>query len=220
MLRGYEEDRMDRFGIVRGKIKTEEFDYEGLIQALQHYKKPRDAITRFLRDGSIIRVKKGLYVFGDNYRRGVICKESLANLIYGPSYISLEYALSYYGLIPERVEQLTSMTPLRSNTFHTPIGSFAYVHLLSRKMAVGVTLIEVDPQHKFLIATPEKAIADRVSSYKNLISTQDLYSYVCDGLRIEEEELAKMRMPLLKEIESIYRNPAVTYLLELVKELS
>src|SRR6202043_3466912 len=98
-----------------------EFDYEALLQTLQNYKKPRDAITRFLHDGSIIRVKKGLYVFGENYRRGIICKESLANLIYGPSYLSLEYALSYYGLIPERVEQVASMTPLRSKIFQTPI---------------------------------------------------------------------------------------------------
>lgn len=210
---------MTTFGDIRGKIKAEEFDYESLLQALWHYKKPRDAITRFLRDGSIIRVKKGLYVFGENYHRGVICKESLANLIYGPSYISLEYALSYHGLIPERVEQITSMTPLRSKIFHTPIGVFDYVHLLLRKIPIGVTLIDVDPQHQFLIATPEKALADRLSFHKNLTSTQDVHSFVCDGLRIEEDRLAKMRIPLLKEIEEIYRNPAVTHLVQLVKEL-
>jgi len=211
---------MSTFGAIRGKIKTEEFDYESLMQTLRHYKKPRDAITRFLRDGSIIRLKKGLYVFGENFRRGVICKESLANLIYGPSYISLEYALSYHGLIPERVEQITSMTPLRSKTFQTPEGVFAYVHLLLRKIAVGVTLIEADPQHQFLIATPEKAIADRISFHKNLTSTQDVYSFVCEGLRIEEDMLAKLRIPLLEEIGEIYRNPAVTNLIQLVKELS
>lgn len=211
---------MSIFGEIRGKIKSEEFDYERLLQELRHYKKPRDAITRFLRDKSIIRVKKGIYVFGENYRKGLICKESLANLIYGPSYISLEYALSYYGLILERVEQITSMTPLRSKTFQTPVGVFSYVHLLLRKIAVGVTLIESDPQHKFLIATPEKALADRISFHKNLTSTQDVYSFVCEGLRIEEEMLVKLRIPLLKQIEAIYRNPAVTNLMQLVEELS
>lgn len=211
---------MNTFGRMRGITKTEEFDYEYLIQALRNYKKPRDAVTRLLRNGSIIRVKKGLYVFGENYRRGVICKESLANLIYGPSYISLEYALSYYGFIPERVEQITSMTPLRSKTFQTPIGIFAYVHLLLRKCAVGVTLVETDPHHNFLIATPEKALADRISFHKNLSSIQDVYSYVCEGLRIEEELLTRLRLPLLNEIEKIYSNPAVTHLAQLVKELS
>lgn len=211
---------MDTIGFVRKSIRTEEFDYETLIQTLKYYKKPRDAITRFLNNGSIVRVKKGLYVFGENYNRNGICKESLANLIYGPSYISLEYALSYYGFIPERVEQVTSITPLRSKLFQTPIGLFAYVHLHPRKISVGVTLIEADRQHKFLIATPEKAIADRISYHKNLTSTQDVYSFLCEGLRIEEELLAKMNIPLLKEIEGVYRNPAVTYLMHLVKELS
>jgi len=211
---------METFGIIRGKIKTEEFDYETLIQLLRHYKKPRDAITRFLRNGSIIRVKKGLYVFGENYRKGFICKESLANLIYGPSYISLEYALSYYGLIPERVEQITSMTPLKPKIFQTPIGVFNYVHLQSKKMAVGVTYIEADSNHQFLIATPEKALADRLSFYKNLTSIQDIRSLVCEGLRIEEEMLAKLNIPLLKQIDQIYKNPALTYLTQFIEELS
>jgi len=211
---------MSAFGVIRGAIKTEEFDYESLMQTLRHYRKPRDAITRFLNNGSITRVKKGLYVFGENYRKGTICKESLANLIYGPSYLSLEYALSYYGLIPERVEQVTSMTPLRSKTFQTPIGVFDYVHLHPSKIAVGITLIVADLQHQFLIATPEKALSDRISFHKNLTSMQDVYSFVCEGLRIEEDLLAKFRIPLLKEIEEIYRNPAVTHLTQLVKELS
>lgn len=211
---------MGVIGAIRGRIKAEEFDYESLLLALRHYKKPRDAITRFLRDGSIIRVKKGLYVFGENYRKVVICKESLANLIYGPSYISLEYALSFYGLIPERVEQITSMTSLRSKLFQTPIGVFAYTHLHLKKMAIGVTLFEADSRHQFLIATPEKALADRIAFHRNLTSTEDVYAFVCDGLRIEEGELAKMRVELLREIEEVYRNPAVTQLHLLVRELS
>lgn len=147
-------------------------------------------------------------------------KESLANLIYGPSYLSLEYALSYYGLIPERVEEVTSMTPLRSKIFRTPLGVFAYEHLHLRKMAIGLTLIEADRRHQFLIATPEKALADRISFHKNLTTTQDVYSFVCEGLRIEEEALAKLQIPLLQKIEEVYHNPAVTSLTQLVKELS
>lgn len=211
---------MTALGIVRGKIKTEEFDYENLMQSLQQYRKPRDAISRFLRNRSIIRVKKGLYVFGEDYRKGMICKESLANLIYGPSYLSLEYALSYYGFIPERVEQMTSMTPLRSKVFETPLGVFAYVHLHPKKVAVGVTLIEVDRYHQYLIATPEKALADKISFHKNLISTEDVYSFICEGLRIEEESLVQLQLPLLKKIQEVYQNPAVNYLTQLVEELT
>lgn len=211
---------MNAFRALRNVINTEEFDYESLLQALRHYKKPRDAITRLLQNGSIIRVKKGLYTFGKNYQRGVICKESLANLLYGPSYISLEYALSFYGLIPERVEQISSMTPLRSKLIQTPIGAFDYVHLHLKKMAVGVTLIERDQRHRFLIATPEKALADRIAFHKNLTTSEDVYSFICEGLRIEEEDLSQLQIPLLKNIEKIYRNPAVTHLTQLIKELA
>lgn len=211
---------MESFGKVRKSNKTEEFDYESLMQALEDYKKPRDVVTRLLRDGSIIRVKKGLYVFGDPFRKETVCKESLANLIYGPSYISLEYALSYYGLIPERVERITSMTPLKSKSFQTHLGTFEYIHLHIKKMAAGVTAVRVDKNHQFMIATPEKALADRIAFHKNLSSTEDVYSFVCDGLRIEEEDLIKLNIPLLEKIAEIYRNPAVTYLATLVKELS
>jgi len=72
--------------------------------------RPRDKISDLLKKGTIIRVKKGLYVFGEDNRKKPYSKEILANLIYGPSYISLDYALQYHGLIPERVEAVTSVT--------------------------------------------------------------------------------------------------------------
>ena len=65
---------MSSFGTVRGAIKTEEFDYASLKHIFDSYKKPRDVMTRFLRDGSIIRVKKGLYVFGEDYHRKSFAK--------------------------------------------------------------------------------------------------------------------------------------------------
>lgn len=211
---------MPDLGLIRKKIKTEEFDYGTLIEALQQYKKPRDAITRLIRQEAIIRVKKGLYVFGENYRKSLICRESIANLLYGPSYVSLEYALSFYGFIPERVEQITSVTSLRSRTFNTPIGVFAYTHLTPKKMAVGVTTVYADSQHQYLIATPEKALCDRIAPHKNLTSTEDIQSFVCEGLRIDEEMLRTLQVELLEEIKKIYHNSAVTSLFEFVKGLS
>jgi predicted transcriptional regulator of viral defense system len=79
-----------------------------------------------MRKGVVVRVKKGLYIFGDEYRIRPFSRESLANLIYGPSIISLESALSFHGLIPERVATVTSVTPKRSKRFTTPVGCFVY----------------------------------------------------------------------------------------------
>ena len=96
-----------------------------LLDVLEGYARPRDKITQWLNRGIIVRIKKGLYVFGESLRRKPYSRELLANLIYGPSYLSLEWALQYYGLIPERVEALTSVTTGRSRKFSTPAGLFA-----------------------------------------------------------------------------------------------
>lgn len=205
---------------IREHIKTVEFDYGLLMDVLKDYSKPRDAVSRLLQDQSIIRVKKGYYVFGKRYQTKPICLETTANLIYGPSYISLESALSYYGLIPERVTIITSMTPLRSKRFVTPIGIFEYEHLHPSKVSIGVTLKEVDAQHKIIIATPEKALADRIAPYKNIKTAKDVRIYVCEGLRIEEEALVQFRLPLLEKINEVYKNPAVSGLLNLIKEIA
>ena len=87
---------------IRQRIEREEFDYQTLMSALGHLASPRAKVTSLLRQGVIIRVKKGLYVFGDTYRNRPFSRELLANWIYGPSYLSLDYALSFHHLVPER----------------------------------------------------------------------------------------------------------------------
>lgn len=111
---------------LRRKIGGEEFDYQALLDSLKTYEWPRDKITSLLRQGIIIRVKKGIYIFGRKYARRPFSREILANMIYGPSYVSLDYALHYHGLIPERVEAVTSITCGRGRRFSTPIGLFIY----------------------------------------------------------------------------------------------
>src|SRR5262245_31791812 len=114
---------------IRKSVVNEEIDYLLLTSLLKQYKRPRDKITQLLKSGALIRVKKGLYIFGSRYAKKPYILETLANLIYGPSYISLEYALAFYGMIPERVEVLTSVTNKRDKIFKTPVGLFTYRYL-------------------------------------------------------------------------------------------
>lgn len=79
-------------------ILCEEFDYQTLLDSLYGYAQSRMKISAMLAKGDIIRVKKGLYILGESLRRRPFCLELLANLIYGPSHVSLEYALHYHGL--------------------------------------------------------------------------------------------------------------------------
>lgn len=204
---------------VREMIGGEIFDYEMLCYALRDYKKPRDAITRLIREEAIIRVKKGLYVFGKTLRREPLLLEPLANMIYGPSYISLDYALHYYGLIPEKVVTLSSMTSKRSKVFKTPVANFEYVHIHPAKMAVGLVAGGQENELNFMIASPEKALCDKLNDRKGLNNVTDLYEYIVSGLRIEEADLKKMRTELIREISKVYNSPVIDTLSKLKRTL-
>ncbi len=203
---------------IRNNISYEEFDYQMLLDCLQNYTRPRDKISDLLRKGLVIRVKKGLYIFGDNYRRRPYSREILANLIYGPSYISLEFALHYFGLIPERVEAVTSVTCGRSRKFSTPIGLFSYRMIPLKAFSIGMSRIELEDGRSFLMAVPEKALADKIRADRGtLIQTQrQLYEYLVDNLRIDAAALPGLNAEYLAKIARCYRSRKVKLLSNLV----
>ena len=207
------------FKHLRQIVPVEEFDYQLLMSNLAEYSNKRDVITRLLRSEKILRIKKGIYSFGPDYRKGLLCKEVIANQIYGPSYISFEYALSFYGMIPERVETLTSATTGRSRQFNTPIGSFSYRHLPIEKYAAGVTLKQLDDYHSVFIATPEKALLDQVLFSKGLSEKIDLKQYFEDDLRIDNQSLEVLSIIQLIEIAGLYSSKRVNRAVKYIKEL-
>lgn len=204
-----------------GKISHEEFDYQTLLDALQGYAQPRMKISTLLAKGVIVRVKKGLYIFGESQRRQPFCRELLANLVYGPSYISLEYALSYHGLTPERVETVTSVTCGRSRIFETPVGIFTYRMIPLEAYRTGMDRVELDGGRSFLIAIPEKALADRVVAERGAgISTQkELYDFLLNNLRVDPTVLRELDAARLMEIAVHYRSRRVRLLADLVSRL-
>jgi hypothetical protein len=203
------------------KISHEEFDYQTLLDALQGYAQPRMKISNLLAKGVIIRVKKGLYIFGESQRRRPFCRELLANLIYGPSYISMEYALSYHGLTPERVETVTSVTCGRSRIFETPVGIFAYRMIPLEAYRTGMDRVELDGGRSFLIAIPEKALADRVVAERGAdITTQkELFEFLSNYLRIDPTFLRELDAARLIDIAVHYRSRRVRLLADLVSRL-
>ncbi|MGD2270206.1 MAG: hypothetical protein PVI06_07400 [Desulfobacterales bacterium] len=206
---------------IRKQILHEEFDYQTILNALKDYERPRDKISDLLRKGIIIRVKKGLYIFGDDYRRRPYSREVLANLIYGPSYISLEYALHYYGLIPERVEAITSVTPGRSRKFFTPVGLFIYRNIPLEAFRTGMNRIELEGGLSFLVAVPEKALADKIRIDRGMAiqNRQQVYDYLVRNLRIDEAALQEMDSEYLIAIARRYRSRRIRMLGGLVKRI-
>lgn len=206
---------------LRKLLGREEIDYQYLLSALSNYRCPRDKITTWLKSGELIRIKKGLYIFGKNTAFKPYSQELLANLIFGPSAISLNYALSFYGLIPERTTIITSITNKRNKTFATPVGGYTYRYLAPHKYALGIELINTNETTSFLMASPEKALCDLIhlSDKKIKLSrTTDIEHYLFSDLRIDEESLLQFRVELLKEIAIIYQDLRLQSLAVFIKE--
>jgi hypothetical protein len=193
-----------------------EFDYVFLTSLFGDYARPRQEISRLLKSGAIVRVKKGLYVAPTD-SGAPYSKEILANLIYGPSYISLESALRIHRLIPERVDELTSVTCNRDKTFKTPVGIFSYRYLRPSLFALGVTQAEVGDSRHFLLATPEKALIDKVWFARKNIGPNDLEEFLFDDLRIERTALRGLNFKRLSSISSAYNDPTIAELNTLLR---
>jgi hypothetical protein len=206
---------------LRLTIPFEEFDYQTLLDSLREYAHPRKKITSLLCKGDLVRVKKGLYLFGERYRRTPFCRELLANLIYGPSYISLEYALHFHGLIPERAETITSVTCGRSRSFETPAGLFSYRMVPMLAYRLGVDRIELADGRSFLMALPEKALADRVVMERgaDITNQRDLAVYLNDNLRIDREAVTQLDSDILLMVAEAYGSRRLKLLAALVKRM-
>ena len=194
---------------IRKLAGREEIDYQFLLSTLSEYAHPRDKISEWLKSSDLIRVKKGLYVFGKQIAQSPFSLEILANLIFGPSAISLRYALSFYGLIPERVTTVTSITNKRNKIFSTPVGEFTYQYLNPLKYPIEIELAENVNKNYFLIASPEKALCDHIhltDKYIQLSSLDDIEHYLFHDLRIDESVLRRFRVAKLNIISQAYND--------------
>jgi len=207
---------------LRQSIPFEEFDYQALMGALSAYARPRDKVTDLLAKGVIVRVKKGLYIFGEKWRRTPYSREILANLLYGPSCVSLDYALHYHGLIPEGVEMVTSVTSKRGARFATPVGTFLYSSVPEAGFSVGLARVELEDGRAFLIAAAEKALADKLLQGRGLglRSQKECLSYLEEELRIETAALRELDADLLDGLSRTYRSSRVALLAALVRRLA
>ena len=123
-------------------------------------------LKRALAAGEIVRIHRGLYCLASKYLRQKITPLVLAQRIRGPSYISLETALSCHGWIPEAVYAVTSASMDRSREVDTPLGRFSFSRVPQETFYVEVTRVEAEDAGSFLLASPLKALADYVYVHK------------------------------------------------------
>lgn len=195
------------------------FDYTALMDALKEYKRPRDKVTGLLRDEIILRVKKGLYIQNREKLRGIPVKELLANLIYGPSYISLQFALSSYGMIPEEAIQVSSVTFKKTKQYRTPAGDFLYRSVPYRYYLPGINLTTTEKGYSYLIAGPEKALIDMLYFTPGIHSKKDVRIFLLEDMRVDEDALADLDFSLVNEITSAAGTPKLSLCREALEDL-
>jgi predicted transcriptional regulator of viral defense system len=167
-----------------------------------------------LKSGDIISLKSGLYVLSELYRKPLVM-EHAANMLYGPSYVSLDYALSYYGLIPEHAYQITSVTSSRKKEYQTALGTFLYRKVKAAYYSIGYTIKEKD-DIRYLIATPEKAICDKLYLAPLQKSADDLAKYLELDLRLDSSQLRSLNKQTLQDLAKAAASKNLNYLLQMV----
>lgn len=136
--------------------------HQNLVSKLARYRQPNDKIGEWVRKGYLIRLSRGIYAVHQEISGGRPSPFLIANTLYGPSYVSLEYALSYFQALPEEVAQVTSVTINRSRHIETAYCRFSYQYVPESWYAKGIRFEEVDEGKFAMIAEPEKALSDLV----------------------------------------------------------
>ena len=173
-----------------------------LVDELKDYVNPAAKIARMVKAGELVRIKQGLYET-DPQTDGIL----LAEAIYGPSYLSFEFALSYHGLIPEAVYQYTSATfeKKRTKLFETPFGVFSYRDVPSPAFPLGVQFILLG-ENRFRLATPEKALCDELYKLPPCANLTELQQLLFDDLRIDREAMLGLNLNELNDLASLYQS--------------
>lgn len=193
-----------------------------LVSLLKDYKRPNDKIKALKTDGIIEPVKRGLYISGKAVNSGRPENGLLANHILGPSYVSMDSALSYYGLIPEKVFVTTSMTTKASREFDTSAGLFTYTYLPLPYYAFGLNTVKFSENQMALMASPEKALCDKIVTTPGIIlrSVSSAVYYLLDDLRMDESDLKKLDTDLmLNWLEATPKKDSIAMVIKMIDKL-
>ena len=182
------------------------FPLRTLLSVIGDYSQPIFKVHQLVKSGVLIRLKRGWFCVNPQLTERPVPSQIVANELYeGTSYISLEYALSYYGLIPERAMAVTSVVTGRSRNFDTPVGRFSYRTIPKALFGFGV-----NTQDGYLIASPEKALCDYLFTRKNLriSSPITLREYLEEDVRFDFDSFEHPDRTIFAEYASSgYKQP-------------
>ena len=149
------------------------------------------------RNKDIIRLRRDLYVCSEKVSGKVLSLELIANRLLNPSYVSMSTALRYYGLIPESVYLIQSVTIKESREYETPVGRFVFTRIKRDAFNIGISNIE-ENGYSFLIASPEKALCDLIANTPSL------------QLRYRKDALLYLERDIRLDMDTFFRfNPDI-----------
>ncbi len=183
------------------------------------YKQINDKIVWLKKQGILTPLKSGLYIYNSTSKEQSISKEIIANTLLGPSYISFDYALWYYSLIPESVYEVTSATTKRSKIFSTSFGTFSYRQIKKKLFSLGLNIKSIKSGN-FIIASKEKALCDKVYYAKDISirSKKAMADFLEDDLRIDMGELLECDMKVFQAYFHITKSKKIGLLQKIIED--
>ncbi len=171
-----------------------------ILELLSNYKSPNDKISELLKSQELISIRRGLYIIGTKVDLPSPEPFLIANHLRGPSYVSLESALSYWNMIPERAYEISSVTIKTSRLHKTPVGRFSYQKLKTPYYSYGIKNIEYSPKQTMLVASPEKALCDKVvlTPKIHLRSIKQTREFLIEDLRMDSEVLKALDTKIME----------------------
>lgn len=184
-----------------------------LKEKYSNYSNPLDKIKRDVDKGIIIRLTKGIYETNPN-----VSPFLLASSILSPSYLSYDWALSYYNLIPEKVFAITSATLKnhKNKTFENKFGRFEYSDIPSLAYPGGITYIEQEG-YVVKMATKEKAICDSLCKWRVVNNIDELKELLFVDKRIDESEFKTCDFKFMKHLASLYNKTNLKLFIKLIR---
>ncbi|AWI09416.1 type IV toxin-antitoxin system AbiEi family antitoxin domain-containing protein [Ereboglobus luteus] len=195
--------------------------FNELADVFADYESPHKKIASLEKEGALVRLKKGTYLVSGEIHGQTFSRELIANNLYGPSYVSLESALAHYGLIPERVHAVRSMTTKRARKFATPLGDFEYVTVLAKYHAIGIRQQIIEKQYAYLIASPEKAVCDMIVATRGLRlqSPKAVRAWLEEDMRVDFDALAAFDTKIIRQCAACGKKKSeLTHLYKLLKK--
>lgn len=193
-----------------------------ILELLSDYQSPNDKISELLKSKELISIRRGLYITGPKLDLPSPEPFLIANHLRGPSYVSLESALSYWYMIPERVYEISSVSIKPSKSYKTPVGRFSYQQLGIPYYSYGIKNIQYSPKQTMLVASPEKALCDKVvlTPKINLRSIKQTQDFLMEDLRMDSEVLSSLNTVIMESwIENAPKKSSLKMLIKTLEEL-